>query len=110
MGKHNLVAQATQTPESSRAQDFQPEMRNPQPAPLNLQQGKTLQQGGAHQMLTDNPKVSIIVPVAPARPGPAMSSPDEPGGNAWGAWLGIFIVVIVIGVLWWMNKRKTMTN
>lgn len=112
MVKHNLVAQATRVPEGSRAQDFQPETRNPQVAPLdlNLQQGRNLQQGATHQLLTDNPNVRIIVPVAPARP-PVTSATDESGGgSAWGIWLGILVVVIVIGAVWWMNKRKTKTS
>jgi hypothetical protein len=96
--------QATQAPNNgaSNAQDFQPQTRNPQTAPANLQPGTGSAQETSPQDILSRQNTRINVTSNPAPPPQAQSV--QTGGINWG-WVVISTVVIVAVLYYILTLR-----
>lgn len=104
------IAQTTQNPDhgASRAEDFQPQTRNPQQAPANLQPNSGLDQGGVQEILSGNSDARILVPGA-SDSGPktqGATTVNQAGINNGLIWAGVLLLVIsaAVAILWFRRK------
>jgi hypothetical protein len=103
-----LVAQATNTPTNgaSRAEDFQPQTRNPQPTNGSLQTGGGPQSVGGPDILS-NPEARIVVPTGASDGVLAKTTTKDAGIN----WFMIILVVIAVAAaakyFSWLKKQPS---
>lgn len=99
----HTVAQATPSNGASRADDFQPQTRNPQAAEGDLQQGSNLQDTSGYDVL-NNENARILVPSGSSEP--SESPAPVPGGEGINWPLVVIISVLLVGVLEYVFRRR----